>query len=391
MRRIRILRGFVTVVLRGLARDRTALFFMLVLPVAIIVIIGATFGGVQRLDIGVVQQDHGLVASAVVTKLRSADGARVHSYKSLGALREAVRRNAIMAGIVLVPGLDQQAAGTGELGIPFVTNPASAASFPARSIVDDALSRVGGRIAAARLAATTTATPFPDALRVASGIAARTPGIVVATQDVGSGRVRTLSRFSLTAPQNLVLFVFISASATGAALVRMRRSGVLRRALASPVSAAMVTCGVGLGWLAMALLQSLIIILVGAVVFGVDWGDPIAATALVGVYALVGSGAGLLTGALGRDEDRVSAVAPVLGIVLGALGGCMIPLEVFPPSMRSIAHVIPQFWANTAWQHLVFDGSGVGGIAAPLGVLTLFAVVFLSLAAVVLRRDLVQA
>jgi hypothetical protein len=39
----------------------------------------------------------------------------------------------------------------------------------------------------------------------------------------------------------------------------------------------------------------------------------------------------------------------------------------------------------------VFDGSGVGGIAAPLGVLTLFAVVFLSLAAVVLRRDLVQA
>ena len=151
MRRIRILRGFVTVVLRGLARDRTALFFMLVLPVAIIVIIGATFGGVQRLDIGVVQQDHGLVASAVVTKLRSADGARVHSYKSLGALREAVRRNAIMAGIVLLPGLDQQGAGTGELEIPFVTNPASAASFPARSIVDDALSRVGGRIAAARL------------------------------------------------------------------------------------------------------------------------------------------------------------------------------------------------------------------------------------------------
>jgi ABC-2 type transport system permease protein len=153
----------------------------------------------------------------------------------------------------------------------------------------------------------------------------------------------------------------------------------------------MLTAGVAAGWFALAVLQSLIIVVVGALVFGVDWGDPLAATALVAVYAAVGAGVGLLTGAVGRDADRVGAIAPVIGIVLGALGGCMIPLEIFPPTMRAIAHAVPQYWAVTAWQRLIFDGAGIAGIAAPIAVLALFAIVFLGLAGLVLWRDLVQA
>jgi ABC-2 type transport system permease protein len=381
----------VSVVLRGVVRDRTALFFMLALPVAIIVIIGATFGGVQRLDIGVVQRDHGVVADGVVGGLRSATGVRVHEYDSLESLRRAVRRNAIAAGILLPAGLDRQAAGSAVIEVPLVTNTASTASLPARNIVDDVLGRMGGRVAAAALAVRATGAGFTDAFAAASGAARRSPGVVVTTRDVGSGRAASVSRFSLTAPQNLVLFVFISAAASAAAIVRMRRGGVLRRALASPTSAAMLTAGVAAGWFALAVLQSLIIVVVGALVFGVDWGDPLAATALVAVYAAVGAGVGLLTGAVGRDADRVGAIAPVIGIVLGALGGCMIPLEIFPPTMRAIAHAVPQYWAVTAWQRLIFDGAGIAGIAAPIAVLALFAIVFLGLAGLVLWRDLVQA
>lgn len=391
MRQLRVIAAFVSVVLRGVVRDPTALFFMVALPVAIIVIIGATFGGVQRLDVGVVQRDHGIVATGVVNELRVAKGVRLHSYNDLESLRRAVRRNAIAAGIELPAGLDRQAAASGTIEVPFVTNPATTASFPARNIVDDALQRVGGRVAAARLAENATGRPFLQAMPVATDAAARAPGVAVATRDVGSGRAATLSRFSLTAPQNLVLFVFISAAASSAAIVRMRRGGLLRRSLASPVSAAMLTLGVAGGWFAIALLQSLLIIVVGALVFGVDWGDPLGGIVLVAVYALVGTGVGLLTGALARDADRVGAIAPVVGIVLGALGGCMIPLEFFPPTMRALAHVVPQYWAVSAWQRLIFNGSGLGGIAAPVAVLAVFAAAFLTLAAVALRRDLVQA
>ena len=47
--------------LRRLARDRLALFFIVLLPVVIILIIGLTFGdaGSERLPVGVVDQGAG--------------------------------------------------------------------------------------------------------------------------------------------------------------------------------------------------------------------------------------------------------------------------------------------------------------------------------------------
>jgi ABC-2 type transport system permease protein len=146
--------------------------------------------------------------------------------------------------------------------------------------------------------------------------------------------------------------------------------------------------GLGLGWFAFALAQSAIIVGVGALLFGVSWGDPVGAIALVTVFAFVGCGVGLLVGAIGKNEDRVAAITPPLGIVLGALGGCMVPLEVFPPVMRTIAHVTPHFWAIDSWQTLIFDGDGIGAILPALGVLLAFSAVFVVAASTLLRRNL---
>jgi len=213
----------------------------------------------------------------------------------------------------------------------------------------------------------------------------------VAVEDVGDARRGDLSAFSLTAPQNLVLFVFINAMAGGASLVRMRRMGVLRRVLAGPVSAGDVVIGVTAAWFLVSLIQSLLIVAIGALVFGVSWGDPVAASLLVVVFSTVGAGAGLLVGSVGGNEDRVSAISPPVGIVLGSLGGCMVPLEVFPDSMLTVAKVVPHSWAMTAWQRLVFDGDGIAAIALPLLVIGgNFASVFVLLATRALHRGLTR-
>jgi ABC-2 type transport system permease protein len=212
----------------------------------------------------------------------------------------------------------------------------------------------------------------------------------VVTEDVGTP-ARELSRFSLTAPQNLVLFTFINSIASAAFLVQTRRSGVLRRALSSPVPLAVQLAGLALGWFAFALVQSLAILAIGAVVFGVDWGDPVAAAVLLLAFAAVACGAGLLVGAIGNDPDRVGSISPFVGIVLGALGGCMVPLEVFPPAMSTIARFTPHYWALTSWQRLVFDGEGLGAVLPGVGVLLGVAAALLGLATVLTRRRLVQA
>ena len=115
------------------------------------------------------------------------------------------------------------------------------------------------------------------------------------------------------------------------------------------------------------------------------------------IASLLGVGTDVVTvelvsngGAFGGKEDRVGAITPPIGIVLGAIGGCMVPLEVFSPTMRSVAHLVPQFWAMSAWQQLIFDGAGIDDIAGPLLALAGFAAVFLSGAVWALHRSLLR-
>ena len=68
-----------------------------------------------------------------------------------------------------------------------------------------------------------------------------------------------------------------------------------------------------------------------------------------------------------------------------AIGGCMMPLEVFSPVMRRVAHVTPQAWGNDAFARLVRHGASVAGILPQLGVLAAVAAVLLALAAWRLR------
>ena len=63
-------------------------------------------------------------------------------------------------------------------------------------------------------------------------------------------------------------------------------------------------------------MQSALIVIVGAVVFGVSWGNPLAAALLVITWALVGAGAGLFSGTFFRTPEQASAIGPTAGIAL---------------------------------------------------------------------------
>jgi hypothetical protein len=49
----------------------------------------------------------------------------------------------------------------------------------------------------------------------------------------------------------------------------------------------------------------------------------------------------------GESVLECRGVSLLLGLGLGALGGCMVPLEVFSPVMQRVAHATPQAWATT--------------------------------------------
>jgi ABC-2 type transport system permease protein len=161
--------------------------------------------------------------------------------------------------------------------------------------------------------------------------------------------------------------------------------------LSTPTPARTVLLGEALGRLAIAVTQALLIIVGSIVVFGVDWGDPPAAILLVLAFCLVGSGAGMLLGSSLGNEEQATAVSLLLGLGLAALGGSMVPLEVFPATMRAIAHLTPHAWGNDGFSELLRHGGGVSDVLPDVGVLLAWAAALLTIATWRLRRTLTKA
>ena len=79
-----------------------------------------------------------------------------------------------------------------------------------------------------------------------------------------------------------------------------------------------------------------------------------------------------------------------LGLGLAALGGSMVPLEIFPDTIRQVAMITPHAWANQAMAELVRRDGQLGDVLVELAVLAAFAAVILTAAAVMLRRNLTR-
>jgi ABC-2 type transport system permease protein len=377
--------------LRRLARDRLALFFLVLLPVVIILIVGLAFGdaGSERLPVGVADQGAGRLGDELRAGLEASPALDARAYDDADALGKAVRRGVVAAGVVLPAGYDEDLRSGRRADVTFVTDQTRPAPAPVRSAVAAVVARQAAQVKAARLAAETAGVPFDTALDRARALAGAQQQVRVEATTVGGREDALPAGFNYTAPANLVLFVFITSMAGAAALIEARRLGVTRRLLATPTTVATILFGEALGRFAVALLQGLIIFVVGLLVFGVDWGDPPAALLLLVTFALVATGVGLLLGAVLRNAEQATSVGPPVGIALGMLGGCMWPLAIVPAPMRALGHLFPQAWAMDGFIALIARNAGLAGITRQLAVLAAFAAVLLALATWRLRKALV--
>jgi ABC-2 type transport system permease protein len=171
-------------------------------------------------------------------------------------------------------------------------------------------------------------------------------------------------------------------------VIETRRLGIARRILSTPTSAGTLIAGQLLGRLAVALVQAMIIVLGSMIFFGVNWGDPLGTAAAVSSFCLVGTGVAVLVGSLCSNEHQAQPIGFLLGLGLAALGGSMAPLEVFPSTARTIAHITPHAWANDAFSKLLKHGGDLITVLPQIGVLLAFALAAIALAGWQLRRTL---
>ena len=90
--------------MRRYLRDRTAMFFVVVLSVLIIVILGVTVTGEDRIRVAVVDADHSALAARLVTALRSSSALKVDQLADADEARTGVRRGEDAVALVIEAG-----------------------------------------------------------------------------------------------------------------------------------------------------------------------------------------------------------------------------------------------------------------------------------------------
>ena len=169
-----------------------------------------------------------------------------------------------------------------------------------------------------------------------------------------------------------------------------RKLGVSSRMLVSPTTSGTIVIGETLGRYLVALVQALFIVVATALLFGVDWGDPLGSAAVIGVFSLVSTAAGMLLGSVVQNDQQAGGIGVMLGIGLGALGGGMVPYEIFPEAVQKVSQFTPHYWALRGFRQLLFVDGSIGDVAAELGMLGLFAGGFLLVASWAYRRAILH-
>lgn len=351
--------------LRRAMRDRTGLFFLVALPLMLVFIMGAAFGGASTPLLGVVG-DAGVP--------RAEPSLRVRDFPDEAALRSAVEHGEVSAGLMRT-----------STDTPRMLVRADRTGQQLQMLVTTTLTREANRSAAGDFVASRAGIDRAAALSAVDSV--RVEPVEVRTGTTGESLFpQDLSGFDLGAANQLVLFTFLNALTTSAALVESRALGVTRRMLATPTPAWVVVAGEALGRVVIALLQGLIVLVGSALLFGVRWGDPLGAAALLGAFALVSGGAGLLLGALCRTQQQNTGAGILVGLGLAAFGGCMVPIEFFSPTLHTIAFATPHGWAADGFTALTRRGGDLLTVVPHLGVLLGFAAVLFALGAWRLQR-----
>lgn len=365
--------------LRRFARDRTNIFFVFIMPIAIILLIGVQFSDEPVPALGVVGGD-GDLASQVLDQVRERGEVELTTVDGLDDLTRQVESGTLDAGVAFPGDLDDRVGSGSRTRVRFVTS-SSTAGEQLRAAVDRALAEATATDAA--VAASVERGADPAAAReVASQLAERAGALEVRTVTAGDRLFpEGTEGYEVSGPSQLVLFTFITGLTGSAALIQTRQLGLSRRMLSTPTSAATIIGGEALGRWCICMVQALYILVATLALFRLDWGDPLGAAALVVLVAAVAAAAAMLFGTLFDNPEQASGVGVIVALGTAALGGAMLPLELFSDTLRSVARFTPHYWAIDGFAQLVRHDRGLLEILPQLGVLAGYTAVLLVLAA----------
>ncbi len=187
----------------------------------------------------------------------------------------------------------------------------------------------------------------------------------------------TPDTYQQTVPGYAVMYVFFIIAGMTSSIRAERLNGTFRRLLSTPVSRTELVAGKMLATMLVGFTQVIFLFIVGAVLFKLGLGrDPLAFLILTGALVAAATTLGL---AVSTTSLKGAGLAAPL-IIAALLGGCMFPIDLMPPFLRSLSYAMPHSWALNGYLSLMVRGLGLQEVLPQIGALLGFALVFFLIA-----------
>ncbi len=359
--------------LRRFRRSPTLVIVSMIMPLVQLVVLGHAFGGkIKNLEVGVVDQDHG-VPAVKLKELFQAVAANARTFETIpysdqtAALADL--RDGKISGVVNIPPhfSRELLAGVNPRVALIEDNTDQFASSTLEGIVNELLVPFNRRLPQSRMSSQAT-------LSVVE-IYPYVPYV------------------QYLLPGSIVLAIFVSAMIGGGIIfIDDKARGLHEGYLVTPIRKFELILGFTLAGAAKAIISGTVLVTCGSLIAGIP--DPFNLLRLARLLLLVVVTAVALISMMFLLMVRVSdpliprAIFGVLNTVLFFPSGAVYPINAFPSWMKAIAVVDPFTYAVHGFKELLLKNTGLVAISFDLTVLVSFTIVAMGAATLLFRRTL---
>lgn len=380
------------------ARDRRAAVVLLLMPLALIFILGLVFNPlwrgaaeIQRIPVVVVDHDRGEIARLLIDDVLTTGqiGRLIHLFRAddVGAAREQVLRGRRAAGLIIPEGFSQAVMTGRHTRLTLYTDPAQSIRA---GIVHSIINRFAAEIVKRQVAITVAAeTVIVERVMTPRQVTAAIAGWLkdveqfTGRQAVAIGEERNTgprfpSAINYYAIAMGVMHILFGVSMASQSILGERREGTLARLRTTPTTAAEIVGGKLLATFLTGFIQFSLLVIFTRLLYGVHWGSPALLAVMITATALAAAGLGTFVAALARSPESADSLASAAILPMSFLGGAMYPIYVMPPWMEFASRLTFNRWALDGFLAIMDGATSAAEIARPVLVLTAMAVVFLT-------------
>jgi ABC-2 type transport system permease protein len=386
-----------------LARDRHGLVALFAMPAVFILVMSLaladTLSGQQNggISYAVLDLDRTTLSQAFDEQLTSVDSIKKHGRISSMTMARLQVRDGKIAFVVVVPqGFGQQIRTNQTPALLFLVDPTipgvmqsgfrqRVEAVAARVWLEHVLERMGNNMM------------IPGLSRVAKRVGP--PKITIESvghEKVGTRAAQPPSAVQQNVPAWLIFSMFFVVIPISAVFIGERQHGTLQRLATQQVSYGFVLAGKFLPYVLVIQVQAVVMVGIGRWLVPLCGGEALSLPGGVSAFAalwlvslavsVAGVGWALFIASFARSSEQATILGGVGNILMGAIGGIMVPRFVMPLAMQPWTRLSPMDWALEGFHQVMLRQGGVTDVLPAAAALVCFGLTALVVAVLLDRR-----